>query len=158
MAATPFLDLSTLDLSKLCVTKEQIYERLPHRHEFMQVDGIIYLDKEKGLSVGLRDIREDEFWVKGHIPGRPLFPGVLMLESAAHMASYLSQELHPDDRFLGFGGVDAVKFRGAVTPPARMFLILKAVEIRTRRTVCDAQGIVDGKLVFEARITGLPIL
>jgi len=157
MAATPFIDLSTLDLNKLCVTREQIYERLPHRHEFMQVDGIIHLDRERRLAVGLRDIREDEFWVRGHIPGRPLFPGVLMLESAAHMASYLSQELCPDDRFLGFGGVDGVKFRGAVAPPARMYLLLKAIDIRPRRTICDAQGIVDGKLVFEARITGLPI-
>lgn len=157
MAATPFIDLSTLDLSKVLVGKERIYERLPHRHEFMQIDAIIHLDKDQRLAVGLREIREDEFWVKGHIPGRPLFPGVLMLESAAHMASYLSQELRPDDRFLGFGGVDGVKFRGAVTPPAKMYFILKAIDIRPRRTVCDAQGVVDGKLVFEARITGLPI-
>ena len=157
MAATPFIDLSTIDLRKVLVTKEQIYERLPHRYEFMQIDAITYLDKEQRLAVGLRNVREDEFWVKGHIPGRPLFPGVLMLESAAQMASYLSQELRPDDRFLGFGGVDAVKFRGAVAPPARMYFILKAIDIRSRRTVCDAQGIVDGKLVFEARITGLPI-
>ena len=157
MAATPFIDRATLNLNKLYATKEQIYERLPHRHEFMQVDGIIHLDREQRVAVGLRDIREDEFWVRGHIPGRPLFPGVLMLESAAHMASYLSQELRPDGRFLGFGGVDGVKFRGAVTPPARMYLILKAIDIRSRRTICDAQGIVDSKLVFEARITGLPI-
>ena len=71
MAATPFIDLSTLDLNKLYATKEQIYERLPHRHEFMQIDGIIHLDKERRLAVGLRNIREDEFWVRGHIPGRP---------------------------------------------------------------------------------------
>lgn len=157
MAATPFIDLSTLDLSQVLADKEKIYQRLPHRYEFMQIDAIIYLDKEQRLAVGMREIREDEFWVKGHIPGRPLFPGVLMLESAAQMASYLSQEIRSDDRFLGFGGVDGVKFRGAVAPPTKMYFILKATDIRPRRTICDAQGIVDGKLVFEARITGLPI-
>lgn len=157
MAAKPFIDLDTIDLSQVLADKEKIYQRLPHRYEFMQIDAIVYLDKEQRLGVGLREIREDEFWVKGHIPGRPLFPGVLMLETAAQMASYLSQEIQPDSRFLGFGGVDGVKFRGAVSPPNKMYFILKATDIRSRRTICEAQGIVDGTLVFEAKITGMPI-
>ena len=80
-----------------------------------------------------------------------------MIESAAQMASYLSFELFKHDKFMGFGGVDAVKFRGAVTPPAIMYIILKLVDVRPRRIICDAQGIVDGKLVFEGRITGMPV-
>jgi 3-hydroxyacyl-[acyl-carrier-protein] dehydratase len=58
---------------------------------------------------------------------------------------------------MGFGGLENVKFRGAVVPPARMYILIKGVEIRPRRTVCDTQGIVDGKLVFEARVTGMPV-
>jgi len=157
MAARPFIDLSTLDLTKRCYTKEQIYAHLPHRYEFMQLDGVIHFDPQQWLAVGFREVREDEFWVRGHIPGRPLFPGVLMLEAAAQMAAFLSHLLRPDERFLAFGGVDAVKFRGTVVPPTRLYLLLKAVEIKPRRTIADAQGIVDGKLVFEGRITGLPI-
>jgi 3-hydroxyacyl-[acyl-carrier-protein] dehydratase len=156
MASQPFIDLGAIDLSKLVVTKEQIYQHLPHRYEFMQVDGIIHMDIERQEAVGLREVRPDEFWVRGHIPGRPLMPGVIMLETAAQLASYLSHMVRPDDRFMGFGGLDNVKFRGAVMPPTRMYVLIKGVEIRTRRTVCDAQGIVDGKLVFEARVTGLP--
>ena len=79
-----------------------------------------------------------------------------MIESAAQLASYLSHEVMEHKQFMGFGGVDAVKFRGTVAPPARMYIILKLVEVRSRRTVVDAQGIVDGKLIFEARITGMP--
>ncbi|MHC4445577.1 MAG: 3-hydroxyacyl-ACP dehydratase FabZ family protein [Planctomycetota bacterium] len=157
MAATPFIDLNTLELDKLIVTKEQIYQRLPHRYEFMQLDGLIYFDLDKGIAVGLRDIKQDEFWVKGHIPSRPLFPGVLMIESAAQLASYMSYELMDTKQFIGFGGVDAVKFRGSVVPPAKMYIIMKMVEVRSRRIVGDGQGIVDGKLVFEGRITGMPI-
>ena len=157
MAAEPFVDLDALDLTSLCFTREQIYDHLPHRYEFMQLNGIIHFDKEKGIAVGLREVREDEFWVRGHIPGRPLMPGVLMLETAAQLASFLSHQLQPDSRFLGFGGLDKVKFRGSVSPPNRMYVILKAVEIKPRRTIADAQGIVDGKLVFEARITGMPV-
>jgi len=157
MAAQPFIDLNSIDLDKLIATREQIYERLPHRHEFMQLDGIVHLDRELKIGVGLRIVREDEFWVKGHIPGRPLMPGVLMIESAAQLASYLTVELQPMDEFLGFGGVDAVKFRGIVQPPCRMYIIMKLVELRRRRTIADAQGIVEGKLVFEGRITGMPV-
>ncbi len=157
MPAAPLLNLDALDLNQVIVTKEQIYQRLPQRFEFMQLDAIVHLDRTHGLGVGLRDIREDEFWVRGHIPGNPLFPGVLMLETAAQMASFLSQEIRPDDRFQAFGGLDDVKFRAAVSPPAKMYLVEKVIEARRRRTVCDAQGFVDGRLVFEARITGLPI-
>ena len=157
MAATPFIDLNTLDLDKLIVTREQIYQRLPHRYEFMQLDGLIHFDLDKNICVGLRDIKQDEFWVKGHIPSRPLFPGVLMIESAAQLASYLSYEIVDSNQFVGFSGVDAVKFRGAVVPPAKMYIIMKLVDVRPRRIIADAQSIVDGKLVFEARITGMPV-
>jgi len=157
MAAPLFVDLSTIDLTKVVVTREQLYERLPHRFEFMQLDEILHIDKDKGLAVARRNVREDEFWVRGHIPGRPLLPGVLMIETAAQMASYLACEFYPYDKFLGFGAVDKVKFRAAVSPPATMYFLMKVVESRPRRTIADAQAIVDGNLVFEGRITGMPI-
>ncbi|HSW47015.1 MAG TPA: 3-hydroxyacyl-ACP dehydratase FabZ family protein [Phycisphaerae bacterium] len=157
MAAPPLFDFNSLDLSRIVISREQVYEILPHRYEFMQVDGFVYLDKEQRIGVGLREVREDEFWVKGHIPGRPLLPGVLMLETAAQMASFLSHQVRPDERFMAFGGLDNVKFRGTVVPGSRMYVLLKGIEIRPRRTVCDAQGFVDNKMVFEARITGLPV-
>jgi 3-hydroxyacyl-[acyl-carrier-protein] dehydratase len=157
MAAEPFIDLNTIDLSQCLADKDQIYQRLPHRYEFMQLDKIIWFDKEQGLAVAQRDIREDEFWVKGHIPGRPIFPGVLMVESAAHVASYISYEYYPESRFVGFGGIDAVKFRGEVTPPSTVYIIMKKVDARKRRIICDTQAIVEGKLVFEGQITGMPL-
>jgi 3-hydroxyacyl-[acyl-carrier-protein] dehydratase len=156
VAATPFLDLSTIDVERVLVAREQIYQRLPHRYEFMQLDAICHIDKEQRIGVGRREILTDEFWVKGHIPGRPLFPGVLMIETAAHLACYLYRELEPGEGFLGFSGVDGVKFRGIVSPPARMIFIVKAVDVRKRRFICDTQGLVNGQLVFEAQITGMP--
>lgn len=157
MAATPFLDLGQIDLNSVIADRDAIYKRLPHRYEFMQLDAMLHINLETGLAVGRRDIRTDEFWVKGHIPGQPIMPGVLMLESAAQMASYLTQEVQPTTKFIAFGGLEDVKFRMAVNPPATMYLIEKIVEVRPRRIVCDAQGIVDGRLVFEARIIGMPL-
>ncbi|HQE30289.1 MAG TPA: hypothetical protein PL151_21265 [Phycisphaerae bacterium] len=102
-------------------------------------------------------MREDEFWVRGHIPGRPILPGVLMIETAAQTASYMASLLNVSDKFIGFARVDNVSFRGTVSPPATMYFIMKLVEHRSRRIVGDAQGILDGRLVFEGRITGMPI-
>jgi 3-hydroxyacyl-[acyl-carrier-protein] dehydratase len=53
--------------------------------------------------------------------------------------------------------VEDVKFRMAVSPPARMYFILKAAEIRPRRCTADVQAIVDGKLAFEGRVIGMPV-
>lgn len=159
MAAIPFLDLSTIDLTKEVATHEDIYELLPHRYEFEQLSAIIHVDTEQFIGVARKDVRADEFWVKGHIPGRPLLPGVLMVEAAAQMASWLTMHFNiiGSGGFLGFARIDDVSFRGTVSPPATMHYIMKLVERRSRRVVGDAQAFVDGKLVFEGRITGMPV-
>ncbi len=157
MPAPPLLDLSTINLDQIIVTREQIYQQLPHRHEFMQLDGLVHIDVPNLLAVALREVRSDEFWVRGHIPGRPLLPGVLMIETAAQMASYVTHLVQPSDKFLGFGGVDNVKFRLAVSPPARMYFVLKGVDVRPRRTICDVQAFVNNQMAFEGRFTGMPI-
>jgi len=150
-------NLSRLDLDRVLMTREQIYERLPHRYEFMQLDGMIHLDMEARLAVAYRDVRTDEWWVRGHVPGRPIFPGVLMLESAAQLAAFLTRYAAIYEGFVAFGGVDRCKFRDAVTPPARIHLLCHEVENRPRRVAAECQGLVNGNLVFEAVITGLPI-
>ncbi len=153
MPPQTILDLNTIDLNKTIVDRDGIYDVLPHRFEFMQLNGINYIDEEK--IVGYRDTKDDEFWVKGHIPGRPIFPGVLMMETAAHLISYFVMHDKPKGSFLGFGGVDGVKFRGSVLPGQRITLIGKLIEIRKRRCVGLTQGYVEGKMVFEGLITGL---
>ena len=90
------------------------------------------------------------------MPNRPLLPGVLMLEMAAQACAVLAK-LRGCDTFIGFGGVDNCKFRETVVPPARLYIIGVGVDFRPRRIVSDTQGVMDGKLVFEARITGLTI-
>jgi 3-hydroxyacyl-[acyl-carrier-protein] dehydratase len=158
MASAPLVDLSTIDLSQLVVTREQIYELLPHRYEFMQLDGLISVDVENRVAVALREVRTDEFWVRGHIPGRPLLPGVLMIETAAQLAAYLTMRVMPElGHFWGFGGVEDVKFRMAVSPPARMYFILRSTEVRPRRCTAEVQAIVEGKLAFEGRVIGMPV-
>jgi len=151
------VDLAKIDLGRVLMPIEEIRRYNPHRYEMEQLNGVIHLDREAGLIVAFKDVRDDEFWVRGHIPGRPLMPGVLMVEAAAQMCSLYYKVATGDPRFLGFGGVDAVKFRGRVVPGDRLILLGRAVEIRNRRARFDTQGVVNGNLVFEAHITGMPV-
>ena len=150
------IDLRQVDLDRVCLTKDDIYERLPQRFEFRVLDGVCMLDVEGRRIVAYADIRSEDWWVRGHVPNRPLLPGVLMLEMAAQASAVLAR-LHGNDTFVGFGGVDNCKFRDTVVPPARLYILGVGVDYRPRRIVSDTQGVMDGKLVFEARITGLTI-
>jgi 3-hydroxyacyl-[acyl-carrier-protein] dehydratase len=157
MAPPLVVDLSKIDLGRVVMSIDEIRQYNPHRYEMEQLTGVIHLDAAAGRIVAFKDVRPDEFWVRGHIPGRPLLPGVLMIEAAAQMSSLYYKKVQQDPRFLGFGGVDGVKFRGQVVPGDRLLLLGRAVKIRSRRAVFDTQGVVGDRLVFEARITGMPI-
>jgi 3-hydroxyacyl-[acyl-carrier-protein] dehydratase len=164
MAPPLLVDLSSVDLDRVVLPIEAIRQLNPHRFEMEQLTAVVHLDADAQTIVAYKDVRDDEFWVRGHIPGRPLLPGVLMIEAAAQMCSVYYKHVRQDPRFLGFGGVDGVKFRGQVVPGQRLLLVGRALEIRSRRAVFDTQGVVgqgadlqEMKLVFEARITGMPI-
>jgi len=157
MPPVPFLDPAQLDFTQLAADRAEIQRINPHRFEFALLDGVVYLDVERGLYAGYHDVHSEEFWVRGHIPGRPLFPGVLMIETAAQLASYLYHRLFPGAGFLGFTGVDNVKFRGTVAPPCRFVIVGKAIQMKPRRMICASQGFVGSTMVFEGEITGMPV-
>ena len=151
------LDLSTVDLERVEMTADEIYEKyLPQRHQFSVLSGACYFDLgTPPRAVCFADIPKDAWWVAGHIPGRPLLPGVLMLEMGAQTAAVLAGRMGLINAFLGFGGVDHCKFRDAVVPPARLYLLCEGIEHRPRRIVSRVQGVANGRMIFEATITGL---
>jgi len=157
MPPEPIVDLSKINFGRVLIDKAGIRQVNPQRFEMEHLDGIVYLDTEKGEVVGYKEVREDEFWTRGHIPGRPLLPGVLMIEAAAQLVSYCTHMMLQTDKFIGFGGVDEVKFRGTVVPPCRLVIAGRAIEVRPRRSVCYVQGFVDRTMVFEGKITGMPV-
>jgi 3-hydroxyacyl-[acyl-carrier-protein] dehydratase len=136
---------------------DEIRKKNPQRYEMEHLDAITRLDIPTTEVVGYKDVRADEFWVRGHIPGRPILPGVVMIEALAQLTSYYIGVAIPDLGFIGFGAVDGVKFRSTVVPGQRLVLIGKGASIRTRMAVFDTQGWLDGKLVVEARITGVKV-
>lgn len=151
------IDPAQLDLANPVADRAAIQRHNPHRFEFALLDAVVLQDITTGIFAGYHDVRSDAFWVRGHIPGRPIFPGVLMIEIAAQLASYAFHCLTETDHFLGFAGVDAVKFRGVIQPPARFLMVGRSVQVKPRRMICDTQGFVDGTMVFEGTITGMPV-
>ena len=85
-----------------------------------------------------------------------MFPGVLMIEAAAQLFSYHVMTKVDKEGFLGFGGVDDVKFRGQVVPGDRIIMVGKLQDVRSkRRFVGDTQGFVNGKMVYHGAVTGI---
>lgn len=158
MPPPPLLDLSKIDFDRILYRQEQIYEVLPQRHEFAHLDAIVHLDLDSATAVAFREIRADEWWCKGHFPDRPLFPGILMVETAAQLAAFVQHRVSPsDDTIMGFGGIDQVKFRGSVVPPCRLVVVGRAADKRPRRFIYEVQGFVKDAMVFEGLITGIPL-
>jgi 3-hydroxyacyl-[acyl-carrier-protein] dehydratase len=157
MPPKPLVDLEALDTSQLVAGPEQIRQCNRQRFEMEQLDGIVALDTDEAFAVGFKDVGEDEFWVRGHIPGRPLLPGVLMCEAAAQLSSFLYGSMFGAEKFLGFGGLEGVKFRSQVVPGDRLVLVARAEDIRPRRVVCRCQGFVGDRMVYEGTIIGMPM-
>ena len=153
------IDLAGLDLSSTVITAKQIYGVLRQSGRFALIDGILHLDASGDLIVGYKDIRADDWWAADHIPGRPLFPGVLMIEAAAQMCSYdfMHRLTEAERPFIGFGGVDGTRFRGTVEPPSRLILAARARRLRKTMFSYEAQGFVDDKLVFQTEILGVVV-
>lgn len=145
------------NLGRVLFGPDELRKTNQQRFEMEQLDAVSHLDAERLEIVGWKDVRDDEFWVRGHVPGRPILPGVLQLESLAQLTSFYIGRTIPDIGFIGFGGVDEVRFRRTVVPGERLVLVGKGVEIRSRRAIFDTQGWVDGKLAVEARITGMRV-
>ena len=147
-------DIAGIDMDRILFDQDAIRELNPQRGHMEHLNAIVYAKPEAGLIAGYKDVREDEFWVPGHIPGRPLLPGVIMIEVGAQLASFYTKKFIGWKGFIGFGGVDEVKFRQQVPPGVRMYILGQKQWERHHRICCKVQGLVNGNIVFEAAIQG----
>ena len=155
MAPSLLFDLQGIDLERDLYDTAAVEAINPHRGAMRLIDAVVYESDDQIDYVAYNDIGHDEFWIPGHIPGRPIFPGVLMIEAAAQLSSFITLKKLGEPAFMGFAGVDDVKFRGQVKPGDRLIILAHEIENRRRRSICQTQGLVDGNLVFEATIRGM---
>ncbi|MHB1426516.1 MAG: 3-hydroxyacyl-ACP dehydratase FabZ family protein [Gemmataceae bacterium] len=153
------LDPSQLTFNRVLADRREIEKVNPQRFEMEQLTGILHVDTSQHLIAGYKEVTADEFWVRGHMPDYPLMPGVLMCEAAAQLCSYyiMTNGLTQGD-FLGFGGMENVRFRGPVRPGDRLVLIAKGTKMHRRQCIFSVQGFVGSTMVFQADIIGVPLL
>ncbi len=153
----PYFDLSTIDMGAMMLSRADLERWIPHRGVMMFLDGVIWYDPGFSRAVAVKHVTENEFWIDGHFPGRPMMPGVVMVEAGAQLASFLTRGRRGDDRLIGFTRIENAVFRGQVTPGCDLHLIVQEVQYKPRRFISDVQGWVGDRFIFESRIVGMTL-
>ncbi len=131
----------------------QIQEILPHRYPFLMIDGIVELERLKHI-VGIKNVTINEAHFQGHFPGKPVMPGVLILESMAQTAGLLLLLEVPDrdNKLLYMVAVDGARFRRPVVPGDQLKVEMKVVSWRGDFCKVEGRATVDGQLAVEATL------
>ncbi|MEO7276476.1 MAG: 3-hydroxyacyl-ACP dehydratase FabZ [Sphingomicrobium sp.] len=135
----------------------RVMEALPHRYPMLLVDRVERLDPDHSITA-IKAVTINEPFFQGHFPGRPIMPGVLIIEALAQAAGVLAVEalgLAGSGKLVYFMAIESAKFRAPVEPG--VLLQLDVEFIQKRASVCKFAGraSVGGKLAAEARFTAM---
>ena len=140
-------------LARPILNIEQIFQYLPHRYPFLLVDRVVEFEERKRI-VGLKNVTINEPFFVGHFPGRPIMPGVLIIEAMAQVGGLLVLETmeNLDDKVVYFMSLDNVKWRRPVTPGDQIRFEVEVLQIRGTTSRMRGVGTVDGQVVAEAEM------
>ena len=136
---------------------KEIMSILPHAYPFLLVDRIIEVEMGKRI-VGIKNVTYNEPFFPGHFPGRPIMPGVLIVEAMAQTAGILVFNSLPREHFktpVYFLGIDNVRFRKPVIPGDQLRLELEITKHHQSIWGFKGKGLVDGNLVAEAELLAM---
>ena len=135
----------------------EVMAALPHRYPMLLIDRVETLDPDRSI-VAIKAVTFNEQFFQGHFPGRPIMPGVLIVEAMAQAAGVLAVQslgLAGSGKLVYFMAIESAKFRAPVEPGC--LLRLEVEFVQKRSTVCKFAGraVVDGKLAAEAQFTAM---
>lgn len=143
------------------MTIEDICAYLPHRYPFLLIDRIIEVEAGSHITA-IKNVSVNEPFFQGHFPGKPVMPGVLVIEAMAQASGILGVKSGkkalglPDepvkDGIYFFVGIDKARFRRTVVPGDQLRLEVKLLRSRRGIWAFDAKALVDGKVVCDAQI------
>ena len=140
--------LTDLPPSSPLLSAEQIMGLLPHRYPFALVDRVIEHDPGK-RALALKNVTMNEPQFQGHFPGRPLMPGVLIVEAMAQVGGIIVTQMPdlPKGLFV-FAGIDNVRFRRPVVPGDQLIISCELLSLKRKRFgKVHGEASVDGHLV-----------
>ncbi len=139
---------------------QEIMDTLPHRYPFLLVDRIIEMEMGKRI-VGIKNVTMNEPFFPGHFPGRPIMPGVLIIEAMAQTGGVLALKSVPPEevknKVLFFMSIDKAKFRKPVVPGDQLRFELEVLRQRSTVMSLKAQALVEGAVVAEAEIMAMVV-
>ena len=141
---------SWTEIKKPVLGRKDILSILPHRPPFLFVDKIVEWEEDK-MAVGIKEVNLNEFYFKGHFPGHPIMPGVLIVEAMAQTAGVLMLKKKENRGKLAyFMAINNVKFRKAVIPGDTLRMEVEVIKLRKRVGQVHTRALVENKLAAEA--------
>ena len=152
-------NVAQIDYSNVVADQEAIRAVNPQRFEMQQLDAVVLIDPANHLIVGYKDVAADEFWARGHMPGYPLMPGVLMCEAGAQLCCYynVTQKVSDPGVLMGLGGIEEARFLRPVRPGDRLVMVGVGEKVHRRMTKFRVTGYVGDEKAFETLVVGVPI-
>jgi 3-hydroxyacyl-[acyl-carrier-protein] dehydratase len=133
---------------------EKIMELIPHRYPFILIDRVMQFERGKRI-VALKNVTINEPFFLGHFPGKPIMPGVLIVEAMAQAGGILwisSQDKEAPGSLFFFTGIDKARFRRPVVPGDQIIVVVEMLKVRGKVAKMKGKALVEDKIVAEGEL------